>query len=300
MEHIQGLVSAVHTPFKSDGGLNLSRVADQAALLAGNGVSHVFVAGTTGEGMLLSSAERRELVEEWARCKGGLGLIVHVGHVSLVEARSLSAHAGGLDVDAIAAMAPPFFAPTGLQELVAWCAEVAAPAADKPFLFYHIPSLNMALDAVHYVERARDHIPTFRGVKYTHHDMMEAARLYDAYGDELDILAGRDEFHLPFLALGARGAVGSTYNYAGPHYIAMRDAWFAGDHDRARELNAHTARLVDLLRRAPEIAVGKAFVRHLGVDVGPTRLPIRNLEPEEEARLVEQAESLGILGRPLA
>lgn len=300
MERMEGLVAAVYTPFTAGGELNLDRVADQAALLASNGVSHVFVAGTTGEGMLLSSDERRDLVEEWARCRGDLGLVVHVGHISLVEARALAAHAGGLDVDAIAAMAPPFFAPSGLDELVAWCADVAAAAADTPFLFYHIPSLNMALDAARYVERARDGIPTFRGIKYTHNDMMEAARLYDAYGDEFDILAGLDEFHVPFLALGARGAVGSTYNYAGPHYIAMRDAWFAGDHARARELNAQTGRLVDLLRQAPEIAVGKAFVRRLGVDVGPTRLPIRNLDPEEEARLVEQAESLGILGRPLA
>ncbi len=300
MEPMEGLVAAVYTPFTPGGALNLDRVADQAALLAQNGVSHVFVAGTTGEGMLLSSDERRELVEEWTRCRGDLGLVVHVGHVSLVEAQALATHADRLEVDAIAAMAPPFFTPSGLDELVAWCADVAAAAGDKPFLFYHIPSLNMSLDAVRYVERARDHIPTFRGIKYTHNDLMEAARLYDAFGDEFDILAGRDEFHVPFLSLGARGAVGSTYNYAGPHYTAMREAWFAGDLDRARALNAHTARLVDLLRQAPEIAVGKAFVRRLGVDVGPTRLPIRNLEPEEEARLVEQAESLGILGRPLA
>ncbi|NRA97340.1 MAG: dihydrodipicolinate synthase family protein, partial [Planctomycetes bacterium] len=204
MEPMEGLVAAVYTPFTPGGALNLDRVADQAALLAQNGVSHVFVAGTTGEGMLLSSDERRELVEEWTRCRGDLGLVVHVGHVSLVEAQALATHAGGLAVDALAAMAPPFFTPSGLDELVAWCADVAAAAGDKPFLFYHIPSLNMSLDAVRYVERVRDHIPTFRGIKYTHNDLMEAARLNDAFGDELDILAGRDEFHVPFLSLGAR------------------------------------------------------------------------------------------------
>lgn len=300
MDRMEGLVAAVHTPFASDGSLNLEKVRDQAALLALNGVEHVFLAGTTGEGLLLSSDERRELAAEWARCRGELGLVVHVGHVSVVEARSLAAHARTLDIDGISAMAPPFFVPSGVDELVSWCGEVAAAAGDVPFLFYHIPALNMALDVVAYVERARDRIPTFRGVKYTHNDLMEAARLYETYGDELEILAGRDEFHVPFLALGARGAVGSTYNYAAPHYLAMRDAWHAGDHAHARALNARTAQLVDLLRTGSEIAIGKAFVKRLGVDVGPTRLPLRNLSPDEEQGLVEAAEALQLLGRPLA
>jgi len=293
---VHGLVAAVHTPFDDDGAVNLGVVGDQASLLHDNGVSHVLVAGTTGEGLLLSTEERKELAREWARSGGPLGVMIHVGHVSLVEARGLAAHAASVEAAGIAAMAPPFFRPSGLTQLVAWCAEVAAAAPDTPFFYYHIPSMNMDADMMEFVDRARERIPTFAGIKYTHSDMMEAARLLHVHGHDLDILAGRDEFHLPFLALGAEGAVGSTYNYAAPHYLRMRAAWAAGDQAEARRLNALTAQLVDLLRRAPEIAVGKCFVRHLGVPVGGTRLPLRQLTDEEERELLADVEALGVLG----
>ena len=92
---LEGLVPATHTPMHEDGTIAPERIQAQAEILARQGAIGVFVNGSTGEGVSLTSQERRTLAEEWSRqaSRHGLKLVVHVGHTSNLEARDLAEHA---------------------------------------------------------------------------------------------------------------------------------------------------------------------------------------------------------------
>jgi len=154
---LQGLVAAVHSPFRRDGSLNLDAVAGQAALLRSLGVSLAFVGGSTGECHSLTLEERRALARRWTEVARGstLGVVVHVGANCLADAQALAADAQAHGALAIAALAPSYFKPRDVDTLVACCAEVASAAPRTPFYHYDIPALTgVSLSMPEFLERA--------------------------------------------------------------------------------------------------------------------------------------------------
>src|SRR5690242_19477076 len=111
---LHGLVAAPHTPMTAAGEVNLRDIEQQAQLLVEGGVIAAFVCGTTGEGLSLTSEERKAVAERWVKvAPASLPLIVHVGHTSAGEARALAAHAQKIGARAVSALAPFFFKPAG-------------------------------------------------------------------------------------------------------------------------------------------------------------------------------------------
>ena len=102
---LHGLVAATHTPFDSNGDLNLAAVEAQAAYLARHRVGTAFIGGSTGESHSLSFQERIELTERWARVapSHGLQVVVHVGSNCLRDARALAIHAESMGAAAVSA-----------------------------------------------------------------------------------------------------------------------------------------------------------------------------------------------------
>ena len=293
---LTGLVAAVHTPFRPDGSLHLDVVDRQAEQLRARGIDFVFVGGTTGEGHSLSLEERRALARRWvdAARATALGVVVHVGANCLVDARSLAAQAEETGALAIAAMAPSYHKPRDVDELVACCADVAAAAPRTPFYYYDIPSLTgVSLPMPQFLERAPRRIPTLAGMKFTSPDLMSYQLCLHAADGTFDVPYGVDEWLLAALALGARGAVGSTYALAAPVYNRMLRAFAAGDLATAREEQLRSARLVRLLAGYGFMAAAKAVMAMLGVDVGPPRLPHSRLSAAQATELRASLEALG-------
>jgi N-acetylneuraminate lyase len=292
---IAGLVAAPHTPFHPDGSLALEIIPSQARLLAHNGVAGAFICGTTGEGSSLTSEERRRIVETWAACRPpSLALIVHVGHLSLGEARAFARHAQDSGADAIAAVAPSFFKPTGVGELVAWCAQVAAAAPNLPFYYYHMPAMTgVGIAATDFLHAVNGQIPTLAGIKFTHENLMDFARAGEVADRKYDLLFGRDEILLAGLSVGARGAVGSTYNFAAPLYHRIIAAFDRGDREAAQRDQSRAMAFIDVLNRHGGLSAGKSAMKLIGVDCGPVRLPMRPLSNADESSLRRDLEQLG-------
>ncbi len=292
---LRGLIAAPHTPMHADGSVNLAVIPKQIELLLAGGVSGAFVCGTTGEGPCLSTAERMQVVERWvSAAPPELPVVVHVGHASVTEAGALAAHAQSVGAAGFAALAPFFFRPRDVAALVDFCARVASAAERTPFYYYHLPSMTgVSLSMTEFLPRARQAIPNFAGIKYTHDNLMEFQQLIALAGDDLDILFGRDEILLAGLAAGAKGAIGSTYNYAAPVYHRMIKAFQAGDIAAARGHQAQAVRVVELLRKYGEIAAAKAILTMLGVECGPPRSPLTALTEAEAAEVRREMWALG-------
>lgn len=274
----RGLIAAPFTPFKPDRSINLDVIPAYARFLRENGVSAAFVCGTTGEGLSLTLEERLAIAETWTQSAGpSLPVIVHVGHTCLEDARKLTAHAEKIGAAAVSALAPCFFKPRNVDELVDWCEAVASAAPSLPFYYYNIPSMTgVALPVAEFLAKAADRIPTLVGVKYTHEDFPDYAACVKIAGGRFDLLFGRDELLLEGWKSGALGAVGSTYNYAAPIYLRLLAAHKNGDEAKARALQDTAIKMISICNGTglTHLAASKALMAMLGVDCGPVRLPL--------------------------
>ena len=294
---LTGLIAAPHTPFHADGGLNLAVVKTQASYLAAAGVQGVFVGGSTGESHSLTVDERMKLAERWSDVARGtpLRLVVHVGHNCQRDACELARAAGRLRVNACAALAPSYFKPASTLDLANFLAPIAAAAPDLPFYYYDIPVMTgVTLSVVELLGVAAGAIPNLAGAKFTNLDLAQFSECLRHDGGRFDILSGYDELLLAALALGGRGAVGSGYNFAAPIYRRLVAAHGRGDWEAARREQARGIELIRLLQRYGYFPASKQLMQWLGVDVGPTRSPLRQLTSQEQASLRRDLEEAGL------
>lgn len=285
---IEGLVAAPFTPMYADGSLNLSLIPVYADMLVQNKVKGAFIAGSTGEGVSMSFDEKVQLVKAWGKIPHRpLLKIAMVGGNSVQEMKLLAQLAEQLQFDAIAILAPHYFILNKAEVLAQICIEVGKAAPKTGLYFYHIPVLTgVNVSMVDFLEKMDGQLPNFQGIKYTHHDMMEFNRCLNFADEKYDILWGWDEVFLGGMAMGARGGVGSTFNYAAPLYHQLIEAFKAGDLVKARKLQEKSIEIVQLLGKYGGIATGKAFMRAIGLDCGQFRLPVQNMtESQYEAFL---------------
>ena len=107
-----------------------------------------------------------------------------------------------------------------------------------------------------------------------------------------DMLWGRDENMLSALVLGAKGAVGSTFNYAAPLYYDLIDAFNTNDLIKARALQQKSINMIRLLGKYGGISVGKAYMKVVGLDLGEFRLPVKNMSAEQFDLFKKDVQSL--------
>jgi len=295
LNRLTGLIAAPFTPMNPDGSVNLARIELQAGHLLANGVRGAFICGTTGEGLSLSSSERRDVATRWMEVAGKeLTVIVHTGHTSLVEAQALAVHAQHIGAHATAAMAPCFYKPATIASLVAWCAELAVVTPALPFFYYQIPSMTgVALPVADFLEQADERIPNLAGVKFTHENLLDFAQAQQVAEGRYDLLSGRDEMLLGFLALGVQGAVGSTYNFAAPIYLRIIEAYRTGRMEEARRQQGAANKFIAIMLKHGGQAAGKAIMGLIGIECGPSRLPMKTLSSAEIDHLRVDLEEAG-------
>jgi N-acetylneuraminate lyase len=296
---LTGLVAATHTPFHDDGSLNLNIVERQAEHLLKDGVSTAFIGGSTGESHSLNIDERLQLTTRWMEVARGtdMKVVVHVGSNCLVDAATLARHAQQAGAVAVAALSPSYFKPRNVETLVACAKQIAAAAPETPFYFYDIPVLTgVSLSMPDFLMQGREVIPNLAGLKFTNPDQMAFQLCLRADGGSFDVPWGCDEMLLAAAALGATGAVGSTYNFAAPIYHRVLAAFAAGDLKTARDEQFRAVQFIQVLVRHGFISATKALMKMRGVDVGPARLPNAPISKEQTAALRSDLEAIGFFG----
>lgn len=301
MEKIIGLIDAPFTPFFPDGAVNDGPIAAYAAMLRKNGLKGVFINGSSGEGYLLSVAERMALAEKWVSvAPENFKVIIHVGSCCLRESVRMAVHAQEIGAWGIGAMAPPFPHIGRIEELADYCEEIAAAAPDLPFYYYHIPAFNGAfLPMLDLLKAIDGRIPNFAGIKYTFESLYEynQCRLYG--NGKFDMLHGQDETMLAEMALGgAKGCICGTTNYNGRELVGIWEAWNRGDLKTAREKQNFGQEVINVIcRYRGNIVGGKRIMKLIGFDLGPNRVPFRNLTEEEEKAMKKELEEIGFFER---
>ncbi len=293
---LTGLIAAPHTPCNADYSLNTEAIAKQAWHLSNTGVKGVFVGGTTGECHSYSTEERIQLFKAWGSEAKANGLvnIAHVGHNNLPDAQALVEAAQASGANAIGAMAPTFFKPASVDELIDWFALFTKVAPELPFYFYDIPSMTgVSLDTADFLRRGRERIPSLVGVKFTNPDQDLLKECMQVEDGAFDLLFGTDEKLIEGLEIGCRGAVGSSYSVAAPIYRQIIQSFGEGDLTTAKQHQEHSVKFIDILYKYGYLPATKALLEMLGVPCGPARPPLGNLTETARASLKKELEEIG-------
>jgi 4-hydroxy-tetrahydrodipicolinate synthase len=284
------VLTAMVTPFREDGAVNIPKFRELAAYLVESGSDGVVVTGTTGESPTLTDDERFEL---YATAVDEVGdratVIATTGTYSTAHSVHLTERAHDLGVDGFLVVTPYYNLPP--PRGIVRHFETIAAVTDKPIIVYNIKArvvLNLEPETLEELAE----ITNVSAVKQANDDLDQARRIP---GLGLDLYAGDDALILPFLEVGGTGGVCVHTHVVGPQVKEMIRRYRTGDLEGARDLDRELQPALDLLTVVRNPIAIKAALNLLGHDVGGLRLPlVEATEPEIEA-VRETLERAGLL-----
>jgi len=270
-------IAAALTPLRDDGARpDLDAIAPYAAFLAAGGMNGILALGSTGEGILLSVSERKDVLSAFAACE--LPVIAHCGAQTTADTVALAEHAATAGVAGVAVIGPPYF-PLDDESLLRHFSAAARACEPLPFYVYEFERISGYAVPLAVVERLRELAPNLTGLKVSD-SPFEKVQPYLI--DGLDVFVGAEGLIGAGLAAGAAGAV-SGLSSAFPEVVS--EAVRTGDSQRAGELRA-------LLDRYQRLAALKAVLGSKGVPVREDmRAPLRRLSADERRSLFAELEA---------
>lgn len=280
-EKMTGIYAALMTGLDDAGGFDEARQRGLTEYVLKQGMTGLYVGGSSGESGLLTVdelAEQQGVVADCAR-ETGAKLIAHVGMPNLRDSIRLAQRAADLGYNALSAL-PPHSYPFSDAEIEGYYRDLAA-ATDLPLIVYEVPVRTGRPIALEALERILG-LPNVAGIKFTSTDLFKFSMLRRRCPDS-SYFFGFDEIYLTGGVLGADGGIGTTYNILGRLYVALDAALRAGDLARAQQLQDASQIFVEALLETGVLPGMKAAFRVLGIECGPTRAPMTLRMPEGKA-----------------
>jgi 4-hydroxy-tetrahydrodipicolinate synthase len=268
------VLTAIVTPFREDGSVDLDAFRRLAAHLVAGGSDGIVVTGTTGESPTLTDEERLDLYAAAVEEIGDRATVVAgTGTYSTAHSIHLTEQAHELGVDGFLVVTPYYNRPpqAGIVEHF----RAIAAVTDKPIVAYNIPGRVVVNIEPETFEQLAE-IANVTAVKQAYHDLEHARRIVEL---GFDLYAGDDPLTGPFVELGGTGVVSVTAHIVGSQLKRLVRAAREGDGDAVEEVDRELAPAFDLLKVAINPIPIKAALRLLGHDVGGHRLPL--VEPSE-------------------
>jgi len=288
----KGSIVALITPFK-EGEVDYAALGKLIDFHIKHGTDAVLVCGTTGESPTLTFEEHDRVVEFAVRhADGRIKVIAGTGANATHEAIHLTAHAKEVGADAALLVVPYYNKPTqeGLYRHFAAVAE----EVDIPIILYNIPSRTGVEISVETVYRLASEYPNIVGSKESTPNMDRISEIKRRLGDSFTVLSGDDSLTLPMMALGAGGVVSVAANLVPAEIKALTDSALRGDFSRAREIHYHLYRLFKALFLETNPIPVKTACWLLGMCEKEFRLPLAEMNPENERKLREVLKDYGL------
>lgn len=272
------VLTAMVTPFREDGSLDLDTAAALAQWLSANGSDGLVIAGTTGEAPTLTHDEQIDLIGAVVAAVD-VPVVAGAGSNDTAAAVELTERAQEAGAYGILSVAPYYNRPS--QAGMAKHFAAVAAATDLPVLIYDIPvRTGRKVDTATLLDLAHD-VANIVGIKDAAGDPAETAGLIAQAPDDLEVYSGDDSLTLPLLAVGAVGVIGVATHWAGAEHAEMITAFEKGDVAAARQINASLMPSYDYETglAAPNPIPAKAMMRLIGLPVGRCRPPM-DVEPD--------------------
>ena len=278
-----GIYPALLTPFSSDGSVNYKALKQLVRFNLDKNVGGFYVCGSTSEAFLLTSDERKNILETVLEENNGeAAVIAHVGQIGEAHAIDLAKHAKAAGADAVSSV-PPFYYGFSFNEIKKYYFDIADVGLPV-FIYNFVAAGGAKLSTDNFKEFLSD--KRFIGVKHTSSDFYMLERL-KAFRPDAVIFNGFDEMCLSGLVMGADGAIGSTYNFMAEKFVAIEKYFREGNIAAAQAEQRKANNIIEALIKVGVMPGEKVLCRYLGVDLGTCRKPFSVLSSEQEAELIK-------------
>jgi len=289
----EGAMTAMVTPFDKEGKVDEEGLRENVRFQIKKGVHGLVPVGTTGECATLSYEEHNRVVDVVVdAAKGKVPVLAGTGSNSTWEATMLTKHAKEVGADGALLVVPYYNKPTqaGLYQHYKRIAE----EVDLPQVIYNIPSrtsLNMLPETMAKLAKVKNIV----GVKEASGDLKQIARIIELAGKEFSVISGDDPLTLEIMKLGGVGIISVTSNLVPDKLVKMVDSFRSGDVQTAKRINDELAPLFKALFIETNPGPAKMAMNWMGMAAGGLRLPLVELEPENQEKLRKVLVDMGLV-----
>ncbi len=293
---LEGIIPAILTPFTKGGEqVDYEKACALATRLADQGVAGVFVAGTTGEGFLMTVEERKKLLEELIAAAGKrIKIIAQTGHFDTATVIELSQHAMEAGAAAAGVVAPGFYGYDDASLRLHYKL-VAKAVKDFPILLYNLPGCAKNLLTAELIVELAEGVDNIVGIKDSSGMMALFSRVLGDRPKEFVCINGADEYSFQAYAAGADGSVSSTANVFPDVFLGIFNNMKKGDTKKAWKYQVMLNRLCGVFQYGKMVAYYKEGMRLRGFDAGYVRAPQRELTAAERKAFTKKLEGMGVL-----
>lgn len=289
------VLTAMVTPFDSEGNVDFRTAARLVHHLLENGSDGIVVCGTTGESPTLSHQEKRDLFRLVKETVGKRGkVIAGTGGNDTAASIALTCEAEQIGVDGVLLVVPPYNRPSQ-EGLYRHFRAIAESVPDLPCMLYNVPTRTAQNMEASTTVRLGNDVQNIVATKEASGNLIQIAEI--ATSDTIQVYSGDDGLTLPILAVGGVGVVSVSAHLIGKDMKAMHTAFFAGDLDRAAKLNARMLPVVRALFQPTTASPAplKAGLELIGLPVGELRLPLVEANEAERALMRKSLAEYGLL-----
>ncbi|WP_127587171.1 dihydrodipicolinate synthase family protein [Paenibacillus koleovorans] len=294
LEKFKGIFPALLTPMLEDDSIDFESLERFVKHLLSLGVKGFYVGGSTAEGFILTSEERKRILETVVGASAGQATVIaHIGAISTRESCELARHAEAAGADAISAVVPFYYkvSPEGIRQHY----HSIMDSTSLPFIMYHFPGATGVSLPLDFYEAMAQH-PRCIGVKFTSLNLFELQQIRARCGDDFLIYNGHDEVYAGGALSGADGAIGSTFNMMPQPFLQMFDHAARGDWSAVMPLQAQANEVISHLLAYDVIPYEKMICYLQGLFRTPkARQPLSQFDAEQKAAIEQYFNSSAVL-----
>jgi N-acetylneuraminate lyase len=278
---LRGVIVPLVTPFDDHNQVDHAALRRVTDFVIDKGVHAVMVSGSTGEGPLLSSEERKSVLETVVNAANGrVPVIAHTGAIDTGTTVALSQHARDAGAAVISAIVPFFFTFSD-EQIYRHFLTVAESVPETPMLLYAFPGNAKNDISPALLGRLLKAAPNIVGIKSSNDDLNRFQEYITVGGADFTGCFGVDELMLGGLVFGSKAQISGNSNSFPEPFVQLYDAFTAGNLPRAQELQKVVNAVIALHQGGRTTAFFKATLGLRGVQAGRVRPPMCELTPQE-------------------
>lgn len=294
MAIFKGAGVAIVTPFHEDGSINYEKFAELVEFQIAGGTDAIIVCGTTGESSTLTHEEHLDMIRFCVETvKGRVPVVAGTGSNCTETAVYLSQEAEKYGADALL-LVTPYYNKATQNGLFAHYKRVA-DCVKLPILLYNVPSRTGCNILPQTAVRLCTEVENIVGIKEASGNISQIAKLQSLADGKVDLYSGNDDQIVPILSLGGKGVISVLSNVAPGQTHDICQKFFDGDVEGGMREQLRAIDLCDALFCEVNPIPVKAALNLMGKKVGPARMPLSEMEPQNLERLKKAMQGYGIL-----
>jgi 4-hydroxy-tetrahydrodipicolinate synthase len=294
MAIFKGAGVAIVTPMHEDGKVNYEKLDELLEFQIANGTDAIIICGTTGESSTMTHGEHLQTIKHAIDTVAKrIPVIAGTGSNCTETAIMMSKEAASYGADALL-IVTPYYNKATQKGLIAHYTAIANEVPDTPIIMYNVPSrTGCNIQPATAVALAKN-VKNIVGIKAASGDLSQIAKMMSMADGALELYSGNDDQVLPILSLGGLGVISVLSNVAPRETHNMVMKFLEGDIAGATKIQLDAIPLINALFSEVNPIPVKTALNRMGFEVGPLRMPLCEMDPANEEKLVQELKNFGI------